>query len=143
MATAGWPGWPVAYAQLATDPNYPMNTPPEIPPPVTEDRTVAILAYLTPIGFIVAIILHGGRKTAVGTYHLRQCLGLYITALVFGVAMMVIGIIPLIGPLIGFLNFLGFVVLWIMGLIAAINGQQKPMPVVGGQFQKWFANTFT
>jgi uncharacterized membrane protein len=33
-------------------------------------------------------------------------------------------------------------VLWIMGLIAAINGQMKPMPVVGPLYQKWFGTTF-
>jgi uncharacterized membrane protein len=30
-------------------------------------------------------------------------------------------------------------VFWILGLISAINGQEKPIPVVGDLFQKWFA----
>jgi hypothetical protein len=29
-----------------------------------------------------------------------------------------------------------------MGLIAAINGQMKPMPVVGPLYQTWFGTTF-
>ncbi len=124
-----------------------MNTPPEIPPPVAEDRTVAILAYLTPIGFIVAIMMHGSKKTAVGTYHLRQCLGWYVTALVTWVALMVLAFIPILGQLIVLLAFpvmgLCLFVLWIMGMIAAINGLQKPMPMAGGLFQQWFGNTFT
>ena len=33
-------------------------------------------------------------------------------------------------------------VLWVMGLIAAINGERKPMPVVGEMYQKWFGNAF-
>jgi len=33
-------------------------------------------------------------------------------------------------------------VLWLMGFIAALNGQMKPMPVVGPMYQKWFANVF-
>ena len=123
-----------------------MSTPPELPPAVTEDRTVAILAYLTLIGFIVAVIMHGNQKTALGAYHLRQCLGLFVTAVVFGLALMMLGIIPLIGAIIGFLAMpaagLCFVVLWVMGLMAAANGQQKPMPVIGEQFQKWFGNAF-
>lgn len=48
----------------------------ETPPPVagtTEDRTVAILAYITIIGFIIAIVMHSSKKTAIGTYHLRTC----------------------------------------------------------------------
>ena len=44
-----------------------MSTTPETPPPAatpaatTEDRTVAILTYITLIGFIVAIVLHGSK----------------------------------------------------------------------------------
>jgi uncharacterized membrane protein len=33
-------------------------------------------------------------------------------------------------------------VFWVMGFIAAINGQQKPVPLVGEYYQKWFANAF-
>ena len=44
----------------------------------------------------------------------------------------------LLGPAI----FLGFFVLWLMGLLAAINGQQKPAPVLGENYQRWFAGAF-
>jgi len=33
-------------------------------------------------------------------------------------------------------------ILWIMGLIAAVNGEKKPMPIVGPMFQQWFGTTF-
>jgi len=29
-------------------------------------------------------------------------------------------------------------VLWIIGLIAAVQGEEKPVPVLGAQFQQWF-----
>jgi uncharacterized membrane protein len=32
--------------------------------------------------------------------------------------------------------------IWILGLVAAINGEMKPMPVVGPMYQKWFGTTF-
>jgi uncharacterized membrane protein len=122
-----------------------MSTPPDSPP-VTDDRTVAILAYITLIGFIIAIVIHSSKKTALGAYHLRQCLGLFVAAVAFGFAVMVLAIIPVFGALIGFLSLpvggIAFLALWIMGLIAAANGQQKPMPVVGDYFQKWFGNAF-
>ena len=40
-----------------------------------EDKMVAIVAYLTLIGFIVAIIIHMNKKTKLGAFHLRQMLG--------------------------------------------------------------------
>jgi uncharacterized membrane protein len=54
----------------------------------------------------------------------------------------VLAFIPIIGPLTAMVIWAGLFVLWLMGLIAAINGQQKPMPVLGDNFQKWFAGAF-
>jgi len=131
-----------------------MSNTPETPPPaaapVKEDTTVALLAYITPIAFLVgiviAIIMHSSKKTALGAYHLRQSLGLIVTSLVLWIPCIIISMIPvvnmimiLLGPAICITLF----VLWIMGLMAAINGQQKPLPVVGEHYQKWFANAFT
>jgi uncharacterized membrane protein len=124
------------------------------PPPVAggEDKTVAIVSYLTLIGFIVALILHSSKKTALGTFHLRQTLGLFLTAIVLMIALwilfFIIAFIPIVhfililAPIVSLCLWLGFFVLWLMGLIAAINGQQKPMPVVGEAYQKWFGNAF-
>jgi len=30
-------------------------------------------------------------------------------------------------------------VVWLLALIGAINGDMKPIPVIGEMFQKWFA----
>jgi uncharacterized membrane protein len=117
-----------------------MTTTPEAPAPAatTEDRTVAILTYITIIGFIIAIVMHSSKKTALGSYHLRQGLGLFVSAVVCGFFM----IIPLLNVLLIPVFCIGFFVLWVMGLIAAVNGQQKPMPVVGEYYQKWFSGAF-
>jgi len=114
-------------------------------PGSTEDRTVAILTYVTIIGFIIAIVMHNGKKTALGAYHLRQGLGLFITALVIWIPCMIISVIPVVNlamVVVGPAVMIGLFVFWVMGLIAAVNGQQKPMPVVGEYYQKWFAGAF-
>lgn len=117
----------------------------ETPPPASagEDRTAAILCYITIIGFIVAIILHSSKKTQLGSYHLRQALGLVLTGLAFGVGAFVLAFIPFIGWLAIMVGWIGMLVLVIMGLISAINGQQKPVPVLGEKYQQLFANAFT
>ena len=116
-----------------------MSTP-ETPPAVgaSEDRTVAILSYITILGFIVAIVIHSGKKTKLGAYHLRQMLGLVLVGLV-GSAL---GVVPLLGWLAMVVIWLGLLVLWIIGLIAAVNGQIKPVPLLGEHFQKWFGTAF-
>ena len=122
-----------------------MSTTPEPPATAKEDTTVALLSYLTIIGFIVAIVLHSSKKTALGAFHLRQTLGLFITALVIWIPCMIISMIPVVNLvmfLLGPAVMIGLFVLWIMGFIAAINGQQKPLPVVGEYYKKWFAGAF-
>jgi uncharacterized membrane protein len=126
-----------------------MDTTPPPPPstltselPASEDKTVAILSYITLIGFIVAIVLHGNKKTSLGTYHLRQALGLMITAVVCWIGVIILAFIPIIGWLTGLVLWLGLFVLWLMGFISAASGQKKPVPVLGEHFQKWFAGAF-
>ena len=119
----------------------------ETPPlsPVAEDRTVAILSYITIVGFIIAIVMHNGKKTALGAYHLRQVLGLFVTGVVAVLPCMIIAFIPFVNllmVLIWPLLMLSFFVLWLLGLIAAAGGQMKPMPVMGERYQKWFAGAF-
>ncbi|HWA29014.1 MAG TPA: hypothetical protein VG734_25405 [Lacunisphaera sp.] len=132
-----------------------MSITPETPAPATavpakEDTTVALLAYLTPllfgVGIVIAIIMHSNKKTAIGAYHLRQSLGLLLTGLASWIPCIVIGMIPIINfimLIVGPLLALCFFVFWIMGLLAAINGQMKPLPVVGEYYQKFLANAFT
>lgn len=127
-----------------------MDTPPPeptpIPPPpaaatpvvVNEDKTVAIVSYLTFIGFIVAVVLHGQKKTRLGAFHLRQSLGIMLTF----IAGSVIAIIPILGWLVWFVVMIGGFVLWVFGLINAASGKLQPVPVLGKHFEKWFGTAF-
>lgn len=129
-------------------------TPPTTPAPATEDKTVAIVSYLSLIGFIVALIIHNGEKTKLGAFHLRQTLGLILTSIVgyicVAIMMFVLlfvlafmkSVLLILIPLIYFAFGVSIFVLWVMGFIAAINGQMKPMPVVGELYQKWFGTAF-
>ena len=120
--------------------------PPPAPPtalasevPVTDDKTVAILSYITSVGFIVAVVLHGNKKTPLGTFHLRQALGLWITAIACWVVLM---IIPVIGWIMIPFVMLGIFVLAVIGFIGAASGKMKPIPILGDKYQQWFNNTF-
>jgi uncharacterized membrane protein len=112
------------------------------PTPVTEDRTVAIISYLTLIGFIVALIIHSNKKTQLGSFHLRQVLGLIVTSLAFGICAFVLAFIPIVGWLAILAGWITLLVFVVMGFIGAATGQMKPLPLVGEHYQKWFANAF-
>lgn len=115
------------------------DTPPPAPASQKEDTTVALLAYLTIIGFIIAIIMHGNKKTALGAFHLRQALGLFITGFAGGI---VLAIIPVIGWALLPFFYLTIVIFAILGIVAAVGGKQKPLPVLGAKYAEWFSGAF-
>lgn len=105
---------------------------------ITEDRTVAILCYVTLVGFIAAIFLHQSRKTQLGAFHLRQVLGLVLTGAAGGVC----AVVPILGWIVWFVVVIGLFVLWVVGLISALRGDTRPVPLLGEHYQRWFAGAF-
>jgi uncharacterized membrane protein len=102
-------------------------------------KTTAIVAYITIIGWLIAYFaMHQSKKTSLGSYHLRQTLLLFIIAIVWQILVTIITMaVPAVGLILS-LASLVFLVLWIMGLISAINGQEKPMPLIGAKAQEMF-----
>lgn len=119
------------------------TTPEQTPPPVVnEDKIVAIISYITLIGFIAAIIIHSNKKTKLGAYHLRQMLGYFLTCIAIGFCEVILLFIPILGWLAVIVLWVAMFVFWVMGLVSAIKGEMKPMPLVGPLYQKWFGTTF-
>jgi uncharacterized membrane protein len=104
----------------------------------TQDKTVAILSYITILGFIAAIFMHQNHKTALGAFHLRQMLGMVVTA----IAGAVVGVVPILGWIVWFFVVLVLFVFWVMGLLSAVKGEMRPVPVLGEHYQRWFAGAF-
>lgn len=101
-----------------------------------DPKTVAIISYLTVIGLVIAFVLNNEKKDEFATFHIKQSLGLVIISL----GLFIIGMIPILGWILSFLGSIFLLYLWIMGLINAINHKTKPVPILGDQFEKWFAN---
>lgn len=120
----------------------PLIPPIPVSPVSTEDKSTAIISYITLVGFIVAIIIHSNKKTRIGAYHLRQSLGLILTAVALMIGGFILAFIPFVGWLVSLAAWIGLLVLWVMGLMAAVNGEFKPVPLLGENFQKWFGNAF-
>ncbi len=106
---------------------------------VDNGKTTAIVSYITIIGWLIAYFaMHQSKRTSLGSYHLRQTLLLFICAIVYQIVVMIITMaVPAVGLILSVLS-LAFLVFWIMGLIAAINGEEKPMPLIGLKAQELF-----
>lgn len=120
------------------------NTPPTYAAPAgaAEDKTAAILSYLTVLGFIVAVVLHGQKKTQLGAFHLRQALGIYIAGIAASVVNFGLMFIPILGWAVILAVWLLLLVCWLMGLIAAAQGERKPAPLIGAKLQELLGTAF-
>jgi uncharacterized membrane protein len=87
-------------------------------------KTTSWVAYLTWIGFIIAICA-GDKEGA--KFHLNQAL----VILLANVAGLILQFIPVIGWILGSLWNVFVLVCWILGLIAAINQEEKEVPLLG------------
>ena len=81
-----------------------------------DKKTTGIVAYLTWIGLLIAI-LAGDKEGA--KFHINQSLVILLFSL--------LSIIPCIGWIWGIF----MIVCWFIGFIAAINEEEKPVPVIG------------
>lgn len=117
------------------------------------DKLVAVLAYLSLIGFIIAIVLNASKKEEdkkFGAFHLRQALGLLILGLAFLVVDAVIKttLLAFSMSLASSLNFISFILSTLFlaftffGVWNAINGEEKKLPLVGHYFAGLLKNTF-
>jgi len=98
-----------------------------------EAKNLAIISYLTIIGWILALVLNN-PKQELASFHIRQYLGIFL----FGFASGLIMIIPVIGWIAGAIGYVLTLVFWIMGLISAVKGEQKAVPLIGAKAQEWF-----
>ena len=87
-----------------------------------DKKTTDIVAYLTWIGFIIALVA-GDKENS--KFHLKQALVLNLFALIGSFSW-----IPIIGILTGIWSLFVFVC-WIIGFVAAINGEEKEVPLLG------------
>ena len=97
------------------------------------DKTIAIVAYLTIIGLIIAFVLNNEKKDPYSTYHIRQSLGLVLTS----IALSLINVITILGWIVSLVGMFVLLYMWIMGLLNAINGKTKPVPILGTKYEEW------
>ncbi len=105
-----------------------------------DQKTIAWVSYITLIGWIIALVTYNGSpdKSSLARFHLIQVFGIFVTAFALYISIFIlIWMVPFIFFLYPFIGIAIFI-LWIIGLIAAINGEEKPVPLVGEFYQKTF-----
>lgn len=89
-------------------------------------RTLAIVAYITWIGWIIAFVLRD-RTDAFVAHHLNQALLINLLKIAGGIC----AVVPHFGPAISSAVGLAAFILIIMGIYRAVNWRTDPLPYIG------------
>lgn len=91
-----------------------------------DSKARAIIAHLTLIGWVLALIIDKDYRDEFAYFYLRQALGLNLMFILFNA----------INPF-QILNVV-VIIFWLLSIIAAAQNQIRETPLVGEYFQKWF-----
>lgn len=126
------------------EPQNPFN-PNLNPKPADDGKTASIVSYFWFIGWLIAYFaMYKDNKTDLSRYQLRQTLLFHIVvtviswglSFIFGLIVVSTGFYAIF-YLVNLVQ-LALLIVWIIGLIGAINGEKKPIPLVGEKAQTLF-----
>ncbi|TRX56778.1 DUF4870 domain-containing protein [Thalassomonas sp. M1454] len=92
-----------------------------------DSKTIAVISYLSIIGWIIALLLHGKNPSKLAVFHLRQSLGFILTWVLLTFI-----------PLIGWILALPVLALWCIGIYNAFEEKMLPVPFLGDFYQHSF-----
>lgn len=92
-------------------------------------RPIAVIAYLTFIGLIVAYFLNRETKHPFATWHIKNMFGLFL---------MLISAVALQEYPIGFYVYWITFASWLFSLVMAAANKKVGIPVLSDKFQEWF-----
>lgn len=100
---------------------------------IEKGKPIAITSYILIIGVLIAMSMNSEDKNSFASFHIRQALGLSLTFISLGAIISNFDSFFITFPM-----WICISILWTYGIFTAIQGQTKPIPLVGGLFQKWF-----
>ena len=101
---------------------------------IQDGKTMAILAYIL---FLIPLLTSRDKKFAM--FHTEQAIALWAAFIVIYIAVTILVIIVgkissslgCVVSILGIVPWIAYLVLWIMGLMNAIGGKVKELPLVG------------
>ena len=91
-----------------------------------------LLAAISYIGILFLVPLLAAKDDAFARFHANQGLVLFIANIAAAIAGFILGFIPVIGVIVAWIIRIALFVLMILGIINALKGEMKPLPLIGG-----------
>lgn len=90
---------------------------------VNKGKVIAIVMYIIPILFFLPLVMDE-FKNDYCKFHANQALLIFLMYIIASVLVFTI-IVPIVFYIAAFIFF-------VMGIISAVNGTDKPLPIIGG-----------
>lgn len=107
-----------------------------------DGKLAGIVSYFTIVGWLIAYFaFYQNNKSYLSGYQLRQTLLFHIVSTIVYYAVGAFLVTPdaSLGMTIFWLIRLAFFVIWIIGFLGALQGERKPMPLIGERAQSMFS----
>ena len=102
---------------------------------IKDSKKTAIISYIPVIGLLISFYLNKNKQNYFASFHIRQSIGLNILYFINNWI-----VYSYFGITAGNIGKVGVLVLFILGIIGAVQEQQKLVPLLGEKFQEWFKN---
>jgi uncharacterized membrane protein len=107
-----------------------------------DGKLAGIISYFTIIGWLIAYFaLYQKNKTYQASYQMRQTLLFHIVSMIVsyaaGAILFSVGLS--FGAAILWVVRVALFIIWLIGLLGALQGERKPMPLIGEPAQNIFS----
>ena len=100
---------------------------------IEEGKSYGLVAYLTPIGTLIAFFMNKEKRNPFTAFHVRQGLGLGFLYVILGFVISYFD-----SWMITYSFWIFFTVLYLYAIFGVINGKMDSIPMLGDFFQKTF-----
>jgi uncharacterized membrane protein len=100
---------------------------------IQEGKSLAIVAYITLIGVLIAFFMNQEKRNSFTSFHIRQGLGLWLLYFIMGYI-----VSGFDSWMLTYSFWIFFSVLFVYGIAGAITGKLHSVPILGPYFQKLF-----
>lgn len=98
------------------------------PQDIENNKVISLFSY---IGILFLIPLLAAKDSRYARFHANQGIILFIFAIIVNIVIAILGLIPVVGLIIGWVLSIAELVLLIIGIVNAVTGKAKELPLIG------------
>ena len=96
---------------------------------IDEGKTMAIIAYVTVIGLIIAYFMNKDKNNEFAKFHIGQSLRIFILGIIISIVVTILVMVTGLAVL-SYLSYIPLILI-VLGIMNAVNAKAEPLPVIG------------